>query len=110
MKNKAEILVVLNIKSTKNFEKNVQKLLPKNVKELYLSSCGMNRASGYGSYNYFLDLEVNGERMTFTKFTHDSQAFDNYQDFELGQRNYENWVKGTVLSLLEDNFEILKEF
>ena len=110
MKSKAEILMVLNIKSTKNFENNVQKLLPDNVKKIYLTSCGMSRASGYGSYNFYLDLEVNGEQTTFKKFTHDSQTFDNYQDLELGQRDYENWIKGTVLELLEDNLHTLEDF
>jgi len=110
LKNKPLILVGLKISSSKNFEKNIANRLPDAINEIYISSCGMNRASGYGSYNYFIDVKINdNEYITLTKFTQDSHDFDNYTDFEIGERKYDNWVKKTVLMLLEQNFELLEE-
>lgn len=101
MKNSIQISSVLNIKITKNFENNIKKTLPEGVNKIYLNSCGMKKLSGYGSYHYFLDIEINNQKITLTEHTHDSQSFDYWQDLELGTRKFENFIKNVVLSLLE---------
>lgn len=97
-------LVLNSITNTasKNFEKNVCKLLPEGVTEIYLSSCGMQRV-GTGSYNYFLDFSINNSSvMTFKQFTHSSPAWDAWQDIEAGTRAHDNFNKGTALMILEE--------
>lgn len=101
MKNSVYLLNCLSFKSTANFEKNVIKLLPEGVKKITLYSVGMSRV-GYGSYNYILDVEINGERKDLKSFTHDSTAYDYYQDLEYQSRNHANWEKQTTLMLLEE--------
>lgn len=112
MKTTVAFLNGLNFKNTANFQKNVVKLLPENVNQIYLSKVGMNRL-GSGSYNFFLDLEVNGIDTTLTMHTNSSPAWDLWTDLEVGTRAYENWSKQTVLMLLEDCkkeiIEILEE-
>ena len=109
MKKSKTILIGLKISSSKNFEKNIANLLPENVNEIYISSCGMSRASGYGSYNYFVDIKINDtDYITLKKFTHDSQDYDNYTDFEIGERKYDNWIKNKVLMLLDENINELQ--
>ncbi len=67
----------------------------------------MRKASGYGSYNYVMDVSVNGENITLTKFTHDSMDYDYYTDLEYQSHNFNNWVKRRVIWMLED--EKIKE-
>jgi hypothetical protein len=109
MKNSIDYLNRLRIKNTKRFENNVLKLLPKGTNEIYLHSCGMERASGRGSYYFVLRIEINKTKVIIKTFTHDSQSFDAYQDLEEGTRNYDNWIKKTCLSILENNADKLIE-
>lgn len=102
MKTSVNFLNGLSFKNTANFEKNATKLLPSGVNEIYFSSVGMIRV-GTGSYKFFLDIEINKEKITLTSFTNDSQSFDYYKhDLEYKSRNHDNWCKQTVLMLLEE--------
>lgn len=101
MKTTVDFLNGLNFKNTANFQKNVVKLLPENIDKIYLSTVGMQRL-GTGSYNFFLDLEVNGIDTTLTMHTNSSPSWDFWTDLEVGTRAFENWAKQTVLMLLED--------
>lgn len=89
------------VPNSNNFIKNVRKLIPEGIKELYVIHVSMERASGYGSYNYKLGLNIDGEEYTFKQFTHDSMSFDEYQDLEYGSHTYNNWAKGCVLAMLD---------
>jgi len=107
---KAIILNGITSKKSLNFDKKVQKLLPKEVNEIYLSSCGMKR-EGRGSYNYFLDFSLNnGQVITLTSHTHNSEAWDNWQDLESGFTKHDNFNKNVCLMILEENKEFLQEF
>jgi hypothetical protein len=98
-------------KSSKNFEKNVAKLLPEGVTEINLSSCGMKRASGYGSYHFFLDVKINdSEYFTFTKHTNSSPAWDAWTGIEAGTMKHDNFNKATALMLLEENQDLIIEY
>jgi hypothetical protein len=108
MKNSTDYLNGLQITNTKNFENNIIKTLPEGVEKVYLSSCGIRKV-GTGSYNYFLDLDINGESITLKKFTHSSPDYDYYTDLEFGTRNFENWLKKTALSVIEHNEDTIIE-
>ena len=101
MKNSVDFLNGLRFENTANFQKNVIKTIPKGVNKIYLSSVGMKRL-GTGSYNYFLEAEINGSQITLTDFTNSSPAWDFWTDLETGTRAYDNWAKQTALMLLED--------
>ena len=108
MKN-LDLLIGLGFQNTANFTNNVAKLLPDRVEKSYLSSVGMEWR-GRGSYNYFLDIEINGEMMTLKKHTNDSMAYDNYKDMETGTRALDNFKKQVALMLLEEcQNEIVEE-
>jgi hypothetical protein len=109
MKKSIDYLNGLRIKNTKNFENKVLKLLPEGTNEIYLDSCCMERASGRGSYNFVLRIEINKTKVKIKNFTHDSQSFDYWQDLEKGTRNYENWIKNVCLAILDENRERLIE-
>ena len=109
MKNIVNLINALPIAKTANFEKNVIKLLPEGVEKIYLDTCGMQRASGYGSYNFFLEADVNGKRVVLKSHTNSSPSWDAYQDLEQGTRKFENWIKATALWLLEEGKEEILE-
>jgi hypothetical protein len=96
-----DLLIGLGFKNTANFTNNVAKRLPNGVEKAYLSSVGMER-KGSGSYNYFLDIEINGEMNTLRKHTNDSMAWDSYKDMEDGSRALDNFKKQVALMLIED--------
>lgn len=108
MKTTIDFLNGLQFKNTKNFQNNVIKLLPEGVEKVYLSTVGMKRL-GTGSYNFFLDIEINGINTTLNSFTNSSPAWDYYTDLELGTRSFENWAKQTTLMILEDKKEEIIE-
>jgi hypothetical protein len=103
---KTQILNGISKKSL-NFEKKISKLLP--VNEIYLYSCGM-KWLGRGSYEYFIDLSINGGTVhTFKSFTHDSQSYDYWQDLDKGSRKHDNFNKNVCLMILEENQDFLNE-
>lgn len=108
MKTTIDFLNGLQFKNTKNFQNNVIKLLPEGVEKVYLSTVGMKRL-GTGSYNFFLDIEINGINTSLNSFTNSSPAWDYYTDLELGTRGFENWAKQTTLMILEDKKEEIIE-
>jgi hypothetical protein len=99
MKN-LKLLIGLGFRNTLNFTNNVAKRLPNGVEKAYLSSVGMEK-KGAGSYNYFLDIEINGEMITLRKHTNDAMAWDFYTDLENGSRALDNFKKQVALMLLE---------
>ena len=101
MQTSIDFLNGLNFTNTANFQNNAIKLLPEGVEKVYLSTVGMKRLET-GSYNFFLDIEVNGIDVTLKSFTNHSPAWDFWTDLELGTRAFENWAKQTTLMLLED--------
>ncbi len=109
MKTTIDYLNCLNFKNTKNFEKNVLKQLPEGVEKIILDVCGMTR-EGSGSYNYFLDVNINGEMITLKSFTHSSPAWDEYTDMETGSRKHVNFMKQVTLMLLEECKNEIVEF
>lgn len=101
MKTTIDFLNGLRFDNTANFQKNVINILPEGVNKIYLSTVGMKRL-GTGSYNFFLDVEINGNQITLTDFTNSSPAWDFWTDLETGTRAYDNWAKQTTLMLLEE--------
>ena len=93
-------------RQSKNFELKLNKVLPSVVETIDLQEVGMRRASGYGSYNYYLDCEINGVQMTLSRFTNDSCSWDAYKDME-ENTTYDNWCKNTALALLKENEWVL---
>jgi len=106
---KTQILNCITAKKSINFEKKVARLLPKEVTEIYLSSCGMERL-GTGSYNYFLQFSINnGSVQKITSHTHSSPAWDDWRDIEAGTRKHDNFNKSVCLMLLEENKQFFVE-
>lgn len=108
MKTTIDFLNGLNFKNTANFQNKVIKNLPSGVEKVYLSTVGMKRL-GTGSYNFFLDIEINGIDVTLKSFTNTSPSWDFWTDLELGTRAFENWAKQTTLMILEDRKEEIIE-
>ena len=100
---------MLTVKSSKNFENKVQKLLPDGVYEIYLQSCGMKRASGYGSYYFVLNACINNENHELKIHTNSAPGWDDWQDLENGTTKHDNWNKNTALYILEDQKEWVNE-
>lgn len=90
------------VSKSQRFLNNVSNLLPEKVENFEIFSFSMGRASGYGSYNYLLDVEINGESITLKKHSHNSVDYDYYTDLEYQSHNYNNWVKRGILSMLSD--------
>ena len=67
-----------NERGTKAFTKRVTKTLrDKGVEGYIICLSGyMERASGYGSYNYVAVIEINNDVYHLKQFTHDSVAWD----------------------------------
>ena len=106
---KVDFLNGLPVAKSANFENNVIKSLPEGVTQIYLDSCGMERCSGYGSYNFFLRVEINNNYVTLKEHTNSAPAFDHFVDLEYGSRSYQNWIKATTLMLLEQNKDLIIE-
>jgi hypothetical protein len=98
------------VKSSKNFENNILKHFPKNTGDIYLDVVGMFRNGLRGSYMNKVTLIVNGEFLDLKSYHNDSQGWDDYTDWEVGDRKYQNWAKSTVLYLLAENKEEITEF
>jgi hypothetical protein len=109
MKTSIDFLNGLPVAKSANFKKNVIKNLPDGITKIYLDSCGMERCSGYGSYNSFLRVEINNISMNLKLHTNSAPAFDAYQDLDNGTRNFENWIKSTALMLLDENKDLIIE-
>ncbi|MBN1187958.1 MAG: hypothetical protein JXB49_37130 [Bacteroidales bacterium] len=92
------------VSNSQRFLNNIYKELPEGVKSFSITSFKMQRASGYGSYNYIMDVVINGKNVTFKRFSHDSIDFDYYTDLEYMSHNFNNWVKSKVLSMLSTDF------
>jgi len=92
------------VSNSQRFLNNVSNELPEGIESFSITSFGMQRASGYGSYNYVMEVEINGEYVTLKKFTHDSVDFDYYTDLEYMSHNFNNWAKNRVLSMLSTDF------
>ena len=102
-------LVTQSIVTTSHrFLNNVAKELDSDVETFDITSFEMKLASGYGSYNYVMDVEINNKPTTLKIFTHDSVDYDNYKNLEYKSRNYDNWMKASVLSMLSLDFIIDK--
>jgi hypothetical protein len=68
-----------------------------------LDNAWMERASGRGSYNRCIDIEVNGLGFTIKQHTHDSQAWDAWEN----PSNKEK--RDLFLGVLDSEIEKLKE-
>jgi hypothetical protein len=91
-----------NIKDSKRFRKMVSDLLPYGVDEIKLWRYDMTRASGYGHYYRVLELEINGEKMVIKKLISYAYEWDEWEDLEYCSQKHLNWVKRSVLNLLEE--------
>lgn len=91
-----------NVKDSKRFRKMVSDLMPYGVDEIKLWRYDMSRASGWGHYYRVLELEINGETMVIKKLISYAYEWDEWQDLEYCSQKYLNWVKRSVLSLLEE--------
>jgi hypothetical protein len=100
----------LNIKTSRNFERNVLKYFPKGS-TVTLNIIDLYAFAGYGQYKNYLYLTVNGEDMKLSLYHTNagmkdyfcSEAFDN-----LSERTQDNYIKGCVLCILEANANYLK--
>ena len=99
------INIYLNIKSSKNFERNIAKLFPK-ANEVSINDITLFSFSGYGQYKDYLSLNVDGKDLrvynhhtnSIQKDWYSSDEFDN-----LSKRTKDNFIKGKVLGILENN-------
>lgn len=98
------------IKISKNFEKNVLKHFPKTDKDIFLDVVGMKRGNGSGAYKNYVGFWINNEYFELSQNHNDSEGWDNYCDWIDSDRVYQNWAKSTVLYLLAENKDKIKEF
>lgn len=100
------------IKSTKNFENNVLKHFPKDeVNDIFITSVGMKRNYGIGGrYVNYLDIHIGNNLLSFSHPHNDSVGWDDYSDWEVHNKKYQDWAKSTVLALLSDNKETIVEY
>jgi hypothetical protein len=95
--------------TSKNFENNLISMLScvdsdYHPKEVYLSFVAMERNSGYGSYNYVVEIRLDGEAFTLRKHTNDSESWDWYNDSDITNSTViSNWQKQTALMVIQDN-------
>lgn len=94
-----------HLSSSKAFENKIAKLVPADS-YIEVIEMGMQRASGYGSYYFYLEGELNGEVFNFKKHTNDSEIWDWYQSCETN-RTFENWKKKKILKLLQEYLETI---
>lgn len=105
------IINCTQIKSSKNFEKNVLKFFPQTNFDIFLDVVGIFRNNSFGGrYLNKVDFVINGEFLTLKQDHNDSEGWDNYQDWEVHSKKYQNWAKSTVLSLLAENKETVNDF
>lgn len=104
---KAIILSGLHFKMSKNFEKEVQKLIPEGIKEVCIYAFQM-KWKGYGQYDYSLRLTIDGEDKEFKWHTNDSQSYDFWKNRERDTL-LNNFEKRRILSLLEQYQDELNE-
>jgi len=95
-----------HIENSKNFQKRVLGILPDFIEDIEVIEAGMERSSGYGQYNYFIEGSLNGEFFRFKKHTTSSQEWDWYNESETN-RLFANWKKNLIISMLEDYFNTL---
>jgi hypothetical protein len=91
-----------NIKDSKRFRKMVSDLMPDGVNEIKLWNYNMTRASGWGHYYRVLELEINGETKVIKKLISYAYEWDEWNDLEYCSQKYLNWVKRSVLDMLEE--------
>ncbi len=105
------LLNCTKIKSSKNFENKVLKFSPENTTDIYLDQVSMERNRGFGGrYVNKAVFVINGEFLTLKMAHNDSVGWDYYGDWDEYSRKYQNWAKNTVLYLLEENKETIKDF
>ena len=93
-----------NERGMKTFEKKVSKLLKSNgIEGNIICHNAYMKAKGRGSYLKIAEIEVNGEIITLTKFTHDSIFWDNWENPTSKDK------RNLFLSVLESKVESLKE-
>lgn len=97
------------IKSSKNFEKKVLKFFPQTNVDIYLDVVGMKRKQ-QGSYTNYVTFIINGEFLDLKHDHNNSVGWDDYSDWEVEDRKYQNWAKFTVFYLLAENKEIINNF
>ena len=97
MKTKVNQIVVDH---SERFLKNIEKALPDGVKTFDISEFSMKRAGGNGSFNYVMEVTINGESKTLKQFTHSAPEYDAYTDLEYKSHSFNNWVKSNVLYML----------
>lgn len=96
------------IKSSKNFENNILKHFPKDCGDIFLDVVGMFR-NGSGGYKNEVTFIINREHLVLKSNHNDSVGWDNYTDWEVHNKVYQNWAKSTVLYLLEENKDTIDD-
>lgn len=105
------IINCTEIKSSKNFDKNILKHFPKDTGDIYLDTVGMFRNGSLGgAYLNRVEFVIDGRFLTLKMAHNDSMGWDEYQGWESNDRKYQNWAKSTVLYLLAENKELINNF
>lgn len=92
------------IESNNNFENRILKVVPSTVNEIVIDEAGMERASGYGQYKYFIKGSVDGESFCFKQHSTNSQVWDWYQSCE-ANKPFIDWKKRLIICLLDSYFQ-----
>lgn len=87
-------------RDSQRFLDKISRELPKGLNTFHVTSVGIKKASGYGNYKYFMDVEINGEFATLERFTHNSWDYDYYNDLEYKSHKFNFWSKQTILYIL----------
>jgi hypothetical protein len=105
---KAHITSKLHFVCTENFKKELGKLIPNNIKDVWLISFKMEWL-GYGSYIYHLRLAIDDKEFNFKYHTNDSESYDFWKRSERNKR-VNDFEKRRILSLFEHYQDEINEF
>jgi hypothetical protein len=105
---KTEVCQFIVTPESQRFLTNIAKELPESVMSFSISSFGMEKTSGYGSYNYVMNVVINNNPAIIKKFTHDSLDFDYYNELEYRSQKFNIWVKQKVVWMLSDESVFVK--
>lgn len=99
---------VEGIDTSKAWEKKVANYFKlADNKDIFISSIGM-KWIGRGCYEWYLDLYIGNEDVSLTERTNDSMMYDDYNSPK-SRQVFSNMLKNKVLSLLDDNKELINE-
>jgi hypothetical protein len=99
------IYTTYNERGMKAFQNRVKKTLNGlKAKEIICHNAYMSRGNGYGSYYKVIELQIDGNLLSFSTHTNDSQMWDNFETTSKNKRQlFEAVLNENLTEILEFN-------